>query len=347
MCDYKVAIIIDNAYSYGGTENICSYMVKSLSPLFNVDVISLKGQGETFYPFTNVNKLISFSDKKKPLLHAVKFIKANKYTHVFVISMGRLSVFFSILMCMYHINKVSKVYACEHVAFNSFSRLIKFLKIKTLKYYDNIIVLTESDRVNLKANGLNSIVISNPIDYKFFSKNKLNKNILAVGRLTYQKGFDLMIEIWKKFIILHPEWKLNILGDGDLKEALQQKINSYGLEGSVTLHGRVKNVDEFYKENDLFLMTSRYEGLPLVLLEAKSWSLPCIAYDCPTGPKEIISDNKDGFLIPFSNSEEFLIKLELLADNPDLIFKMSDATKFTHIQFSSEQISKKWIKLIR
>jgi glycosyltransferase involved in cell wall biosynthesis len=93
---------------------------------------------------------------------------------------------------------------------------------------------------------------------------------------------------------------------GLLRQQLSELIKNYNIEDTVTLLGKVKDIDKYYAQSDMLLMTSRYEGLPLVLLEAKSWSLPVIAYDCPTGPREIIENDIDGFLIPVNNKELFV-----------------------------------------
>lgn len=342
----KIALVIKDAYSYAGTENICNFMTECIGKDNYTVVFSMEGEGETFYPYENVNEVVSFNHEKNPLKSIIKRINDEGFDTVFLISMGRLSVMYAFYSLLSFKKKRGKVYACEHIAINSFNRKIKFLKYLTLRYYDQVVVLTEQDKNTFAGWNIRSTHIPNPVKYKYFQRTERTRQALAVGRLDNQKGFDLLLDIWADFSRSHPEWRLIIAGDGELRQDLQMQATRLDINESVRFVGKVNNIDDYYRGSDMALMTSRYEGLPLVLLEAKSWSLPVVAYDCPTGPKEIINHQQDGFLVPMNNKQEFLKNMESLATNDKLFFAMSTKTEQTAMKFDGEKIKKQWLALI-
>lgn len=341
----KILFVIDNAYSYAGTENICNFMSEVMGKENIIDIVSLDGAGETFYPYSDVRKIYSLSGGRGKYFELLKFLIKGEYGYIFVISMGKLSFLFRWIH--WFLKKGDrKIYACEHVSIESFSSWVKILKINALKWYDSTIVLTEHDYTILSSKGLKCQHIVNPIKYHNFHHSDRTNIALAVGRLEYQKGFSDLIDIWAKFVKEQKHWHLYIAGDGSLKQEIENKINSYDIHDNVTLLGKITNMESYYQNSDFLLMTSYYEGLPLVLLEAKSWSLPVIAFDCPTGPKEIIQDQVDGFLIKNRNQKEFIKKIKVLAHDDELLKNMSYATKLTHLNFDEKNVAAKWINLL-
>ncbi|EOS96437.1 glycosyltransferase [Erwinia tracheiphila] len=342
----KIVLVIKDAYSYAGTENICNFMSECFGDEHEVTIYSLEGSGQPFYPFEKVKDIISFDGEKNPIRSAVQRINQQGFDAVFLISMGRLSVmfaFYSLLSCK---KKKAKTYACEHIAINSFSKSIKLLKYFFLRYYDRVIVLTDKDEKVLTQWGIAAKTIPNPVVYKNFQRTERKYQALAVGRLDFQKGFDLLLELWQDFIANQPQWKLVIAGDGELKTELIAKASSLNISDSIFFVGKVANINDYYRDSDMALMTSRYEGLPLVLLEAKSWSLPVIAYDCPTGPQEIINNNQDGFLIAMNDRLGFIEKMNQLANNDELFFAMSEKTRTTSLKFDGKVIKASWLSLV-
>ncbi|MBI0274370.1 glycosyltransferase family 4 protein [Hafnia alvei] len=167
--------------------------------------------------------------------------------------------------------------------------------------------------------------------------------VLAVGRLCEQKGFDLLLKAWN---IAHTKgWKLKIIGEGNDREYLQQLIKDYGLS-NVSLVGFKNNLDSEYASAKVFILSSRYEGLGMVLLEALSHGLACISFDCPAGPKSILSKN-NGILVPAEDVDRLAIAIsELLSDNK-LIKKYCSIGPSSIDKYKKANVKESWLKLIR
>lgn len=342
----KISIVISDAYSYAGTENVCNFMTDTLGDDYEITLISLTGGGKTFYPFNKVKRIITLESQSLKTLKAIKLARHYGSDAIFVVSMGKLSVFYA-LFSLLTLRGLKRTVACEHVSINSFKKSVKFLKFIFLRLYRQVVVLTDKDLNLFLKKNVNSVKISNPVFEKKFNRAKRTKVALSIGRLDPQKGFDRLITIWSFFIKENPDWKLKIAGEGEMKNLLSKMINDYSLSSSVELLGRIDQVDILYQEADIYLMTSRYEGLPMVLLEAKSWSLPTIAYDCETGPREIINDNIDGFLVEDGNSEKFLMALNKLVSDDSLYTEMVRSCEMTISKFSAHNIRNEWKKLVQ
>ena len=248
----------------------------------------------------------------------------------------------------HHVSK--KYFTGELTANNFFDKLkVTYREYREKQYlnkYDEFLVLTEEDK---KAWGDNRIkVINNPLpfDSKEISTCK-NKKIISVGRLEKEKGFDILIDVWKKVNEKHPDWILEIYGEGSLRKKLQEKIDLLNLEDSLILKGNEKNIQSKYLENSIYVMSSRYEGFGMVLIEAMSCGLPLISFDCPYGPKDIIKDGENGFLVEFGNIEEMAEKINYLIENEDKRIKMGKKSKELSYNYSEEKIMNQWKELFK
>ena len=140
-------------------------------------------------------------------------------------------------------------------------------------------------------------------------------NLIAVGRLSHQKGFDRLLSVFSNLSSLFPNWNLTILGEGNYRQSLEQQRKALGLESRVSMPGVVGNLDDWYRSSDLFVMTSLFEGFPNTLVEAMAYGLPVVSVDCDTGPRDIIRHKVDGLLVPQNNPEALISALtELMSD---------------------------------
>ncbi|MNJ97047.1 putative poly(glycerol-phosphate) alpha-glucosyltransferase [compost metagenome] len=211
--------------------------------------------------------------------------------------------------------------------------------------YDHFVVLTHEDLTYWK--GLkNCVVIPNAQTFSPPQRAALiERRAIAVGRFDYQKGFDQLISIWNVIHARCPDWKLDIYGQGPLKEAMQAQIHELGLEQQISLHAPVKNIMDFYMQSSLVLMSSRYEGLPMTLLEAQACGLPMISYACKCGPRDIIKPGKNGFLIAEGDQEDFADKACRLMENQQRRQQMGQVAWEMAENFDEERIMRQWILL--
>lgn len=214
--------------------------------------------------------------------------------------------------------------------------------------YDQFVVLTHEDR-HYWGDMNNICVIPNANTFPVPQQvaELTNPVAIAVGRLEYQKGFEDMIQAWH---ILHQKhadklWQLHIYGDGSLRETLQEMIAQYGLDHLVKLYPPTENIQDRYLSSSLFLMTSRYEGLPMSMLEAQSCGLPLLSYACKCGPKDIIKDGCNGFLIPPGDMDLLATKAEQVMCRPDLRNALGRESRSRAHRFDEAQIMQRWIDL--
>lgn len=216
---------------------------------------------------------------------------------------------------------------------------------KIAKGFNKFIVLTHEDKTYWK--GLDNIrVIPNANSFESSEQAKLiNKQVIAIGRYDYQKGFDELIHIWKMISSHSPDWKLKIYGHGPLKPAFERLIDSLDLQDSVFLMPPTKDIQQAYLDSSILVMTSRYEGLPMVLLEGQVCGLPMVSYACKCGPKDIITDGENGFLIDEGDRKQFAEKLMLLINDANLRERMGMAAKENSTKYAEDKIMHMWIKL--
>ena len=214
-----------------------------------------------------------------------------------------------------------------------------------VKKYDRFVVLTEEDKSYWGALP-NMVVIPNARTFTPTNTSLLqNKIVLAVGRLTYQKGFERLIEAWSLLNDKFPDWKLVIVGDGEKKEELEQLVVDSCLQDSVFLKAPVKDMEQLYREASVIAMTSRYEGLPMILLEAQAYGIPIVSFKCQCGPADIITDGKDGFLVPEGNVPMMAEKLSMLMSDYQLRAKMGKAAVLSSKRFDEERVMQQWENL--
>ncbi len=221
--------------------------------------------------------------------------------------------------------------------------------------FDKFVVLTHEDSGYWNAGTpmRNICVIPNSRTFqplKDRDTSVCHNTVLAVGRYNTQKAFDRLIDVWAGVCSSkdYPGgWKLRIVGDGELRDELQHKIESLGLSNSVLLGGAETEMQSVYSGSDIYAMTSLYEGLPMVLLEAQAAGLPIVSMACKCGPRDVVTDGKDGFLVPEGGVGAMAQRLLLLMNDSDLRESMGQAALRGSDRFDQEIIMWKWVSLLR
>lgn len=226
-----------------------------------------------------------------------------------------------------------------------FALLAERKRQKHIPKYDTFVVLTKEDKQQWDIK-TPVVVIPNPLSfYPTEKSNNESKNAISIGRLTYEKGYPLLIEAWIKVASKHPDWKLSIYGEGEDKDSLQRLIIRKKLEHSITIYPPTRNVDKKLLESSLYIMSSLYEGFGLVLTEAMTCGVPCISFDCPCGPAEIITHGEDGLLIENKNVDLLADAIMFLIEDKALRKEMSENAKENIKRFLPEKIMPRWISL--
>ena len=341
----RVLIIIPDISLAGGTEKVAAFIANSLVTLnLNITILNLSNNCNPFYRVSSQVKIDSYENQKFFLF---SYFKKNYFDIVIPISMGRLSVEISFLFKLCSISSI--LILSEHVAYESFSKPIKLLKKYAYSFSDHVVLLTQHDqfllkkKINCKTSVIPNASRFTPIES--INCKPSNKIVLAVGRMTYQKGFDRLLHLWSK-TSYKESWKLRLIGEGEDKKALISLAVMLKIESSVEFLSVTKNIDKEYLNAGLLVMTSRYEGLPLAIIEAKSFGTPCIAYNCKTGPQELIENETSGILIENGNESKFIYHLESLLNNKNYLINLQKGALNSASDFTEEKIASYWTNLI-
>ena len=221
--------------------------------------------------------------------------------------------------------------------------------VQAVKPLERLVVLTEADKAAWeKAGCTNVTVIPNPCSLdgqKVSIKSAKSKTILAVGRLHEQKGFDLLLQAWKPIEKTYSDWSLRIVGEGPKRAELEAQIESQGLK-RVVLVGATNNVLDEYEAASIFVLSSRYEGFSLVLAEAMWCGTPCVSFDCPHGPAELLADDR-GWLVPNGDIAELTAQIAYALSHPEEALKRAQkAQSFAQTTYSEAAIMPQWVQLI-
>ena len=220
--------------------------------------------------------------------------------------------------------------------------------VQAVKPLERLVVLTDADKAAWEKAGCRNVtVIPNPcaLDGMKITQLPRHKTVLAVGRLHEQKGFKLLLEAWAPIEKQLPDWTLRIVGEGPKRTELETHIQTLGLR-HVVLAGRTENVAKEYAEASLFVLSSRYEGLPLALIEAMWCGTGCVSFDCPQGPAELLAD-KRGWLIENGNVEKLTQQIEYALTHPDEVAaRATEAQTYARATYSEATIMPQWTKVI-
>lgn len=373
----KIVYIIETLASTGGTERMVSEKANYLSEYFNYDVYIIsctqKQSQENAFKLSNtveqINLAIPYYSQyrhKYPMRLWIKYSINNrlkrdltkcirKINPDFLIGIGH---FKADLVCKIKCN-AKKIIECHEARpftlsgmaqhQNTLSKLYTILYrnryFKTIeRSADTIVTLTHGDKL-MWNKAKHVVVIPNFSIMPVYQISPCDtKQIIAVGRLSWEKGFDRLLSIWGMMYYRYPEWHLVIFGEGELEMELKTKITKCDIK-NITIHHFTNELYKEYAKSSICVMTSYYEGFSLVLLEAIKHGIPCVSFNCPFGPASIIDDNQCGFLIDNGNIHQFAERLSLLIENDILRKDFSKAAVIRSNDFAIDRIMGLWKNL--
>lgn len=218
---------------------------------------------------------------------------------------------------------------------------------KAVRELDAFVVLTQYDAESWKQIKTAEIIPNSLPFYTEESSSLDKKQIITVGRLSKQKGFDLLISAWSHITKRHSDWKIHLYGEGELENELRRSIAKNGIEDSFFIHKPVKDIKEKYLESSIYVMSSRFEGFGMVLIEAMACGVPCISFDCPHGPSYIIKDGEDGILVKNGDVEKLADAISSLIMDKERRMAMGKAAKRNIARYSQENIMQQWENLFK
>lgn len=249
----------------------------------------------------------------------------------------------------YHATKHFRVLKATSLSKRIMAYLSDFINFSVnARCFDRIVVETNEEKETFWK-GKNKIsVIPNPSSIQPSQGSLLDaKRVIAIGRLAYEKNFDSLIRAFAYVAERFPDWKLDIIGDGPERQSLEKQIVRSSLEDNVFLHGTQTNLPDWLSKSSIFVMTSRYEGLPLVLLEAINYGLPVVSYAFSCGPKDVLTDGQNGFLVPRGDEKALANRICQLIEDKDLRKRMGAAAFERAKDFSTEKIIEMWMSLFK
>lgn len=253
----------------------------------------------------------------------------------------------NLLKVVCSIRKFDKIFVTEHASITGYNAVYKKIALTLYKRIKLLAVPTTLDSETYRSYGIKNEYLPNPLPfYPEKSADLNNKVALNIGRFTDDKQHVLLLELWSQSKAAENGWILKIIGKGENYDKIISKIEELNLQKSVVLNEPTKNITEEYMKASMFLFTSRAEGFGLVLAEAMACGVPCISFNCPSGPRDIINNGLDGYLINVDDNAKYVEKLNLLIIDSELRKELGRSAKKSIRKFSGEFVSDKINKLV-
>lgn len=338
----KVYFLILSLKGRSGTERVTCQLANMLDDAgYQIIILNLDTCRES--AAFDINKNIDVQYFNGSIFKLLRKIKSlNQEDILFIQNMERLSLITLL------VNPKSKNICLEHGVFFTKSKLGKFLTKYLYSRLDALVTITYADAKNyfkfLEVQKVHTIYNSTPFSPKTLTYNSFSKKIIAVGRLSPEKNFSDLVHAWSLIYSRFPDWSLDIYGDGDEEYNLKKLIQELSLK-NITIHKNINDIENVYKSASFLVQTSKFEGLGMVLIEAQSYGLPLVAYNCPYGPSEIIVNGKNGILIQDYDVNDLVNGIEKLIINLELRENMYFYALNSNKKFDINLISNQWLNL--
>lgn len=355
---------------FGGIENAITALANSLSSDEKIEIVSVykRYDAPVFKLNKNINIIYLIDHDNKNIKNKIIMERIKTFFKKILDCKLELKLVKSyikkcdsdiIISTNYKYNKIISKYASnkskiswEHSYHNNSKKYIKKI-VSSVQNFDYLVLVT-NDMYKfyssvIKESSCKCIYIPNALEYIPNQVSKLDtKNIISIGKLSKEKGYVDLVEIFKYVSLKYPDWKLNIIGDGVERENVEKQIKKYKLENNVILHGfrDKKYIKKMFENSSICVMCSTTEAFGIVILEAFSYGIPCVAFDIALGAKELISNNWDGYLISDLDKEKMTKKIIDLIKNDNRRIIMGNNARKKSMKYTIDEIREMWIKIL-
>lgn len=372
----KIVYCIHSLYNPGGMERVLLNKVRYFVEQKGWEIVIVttdQHNRPTFYPLPEgvrmVDLGINYSDdnRRSPLGKIVGYLKRrrrHRRSLAALLNAERPDITVSLFPCEssfipslkdgskkvleIHYSKFFRLQYGRHGLLRLIDRYRTHTDERLAQRFDRFVVLTHED-CGYWPKMANIEVIPNAALFRPASTADLTaKHVVAVGRLDHQKGFDRMLDVWAELLQTHPDlsdWTLDIYGQGEWHDNLLQQAERLGISSSVVLHAPTKDIEKVYTSSAFLLMTSRYEGFPMVMIEAMACGLPVISYDFKTGPRDIIRLGDNGYFVTDGDSSALVVAMANLMNDLPLRQRLGKNALRVRDTFSEASVMDKWTRL--
>lgn len=347
----SVLIITINQSLQGGTERAIANLYKMCSNEVYFSILSICSKNEDNNPYDiNKNNIINMGiiELQTTLIGKIKWYincvnKINKYlkTHHydFILTYGHnMSIMSPFLK-----SRGAKKFACEHINFDTIPSVSKFIMRLSYPLLNGVIALSSTAKKKMTCLNKNIFIIHNCNSFYSEVRSNLNsKRIIMIGRLSAEKGYERLVPIAKYISLHYPDWRIDIFGNGDIRNELEKLYEKESLSNIINLKGNTDNVKEELLNSDILFMTSYTEALPMAIIEAKVLGVPTIAYRCE-GTEELIHNSVDGFIV--DTFDEFIFCINQLIKDYSLRKELGENAFLSSKEFSPEAVKKDWLNI--
>ncbi len=372
----KIVYVTPALYMAGGVERVLSLKANYFADNYNYDITVILTEGKgmpLFYPLSSKIKVVNL-DIGFEELWTCSFVKKifvylkkqRQYKKQLTTELMKIQPDITISLLRREINFINEIKdgskkigelhvnranyrnfekGSSNFMKNMFAKFWMHSLVSKLKNLDQFIVLTKEDELAWPE--LNNVrVIFDPLSFKPTQiSTQENKRVIAVGRYVYQKGFDLLLQAWSVVEKEHPDWQLAIFGDGD-RVPYERILVELGIDKNrCHLNGPSKDIQKEYADSSLFVLSSRFEGFGMVIVEAMACGLPVVSFACPCGPKDIVTNEKDGFLVETGNVNALADSLSILIEDEALRKTMAHNAQKNVSRFDIDLIARQWRSL--
>ena len=373
---YKIVYVTPGLYMAGGVERVLTLKANFFAEQMDYDItiILTEGKGKPhFYPLSPKVKVINLNLNFEKLWKCsflvkiwVYLPKQRRFKKLLTEQLMQIRPDFTISLLRREINfindikdgsrKIGELHVnrihyrkVEGSRANFVVRLFEYFWMKNLvchlRHLDKFVVLTNNDRITwseLK----NVDIIPVPLSFSPDMISPLTeKRIISVGRYHNQKGHDLLLKAWKIIEMRYPDWELSIFGQGD-RTPYQAMAKDMDIDmNRCKMYVQTLDIQKEYSNSSIFVLSSRYEGFGMVLIEAMACGLPCVSFDCPYGPSDIIKDGEDGYLVEYLNVQALAEGICRLIEKPELRKTFGENGRNNVLRFSLENVMQQWVNL--